>query len=100
MQAVLGEQNMGEQLRARTPACDRMRGRRWLRDRLAGPAGELLAHMLDHLPLLWDKLQRLGHSSPIMRKVEPPRSMSKPQAADRRCARAAGVPARAGGPAC
>ena len=28
---------------------------------LAGPAGELLAHVLDHLPLARDELQRLGH---------------------------------------
>ena len=61
MQAVLGEQHMGEQLRSGTPARDRMRGRRRLADRLAGPAGELLAHMLDHLPLARNELQRLGH---------------------------------------
>jgi hypothetical protein len=52
---------MGEQLRARASARDRVRGRRWLCDRLAGPAGDLLAHMLDHLPLPRDELQRLGH---------------------------------------
>jgi hypothetical protein len=28
-----------------------VRGGRWLRDRLAGPAGELLAHVLDYFPL-------------------------------------------------
>src|SRR3984893_4357198 len=38
-----------------------MERRRRLRDRLAGPAGELLAHMLDHLPLARNELQRLGH---------------------------------------
>jgi hypothetical protein len=35
--------------------------RRRLRDGLAGPAGELLAHIRDHLPLARDQLQRLGH---------------------------------------
>ena len=35
--------------------------RRWsLADLLAVPAGELLAHMLDHLPLARDRFQRLG----------------------------------------
>ena len=61
MQAVLGEQDMGEQLGAGAPARDRMRGRRRLGDRLAGAAGELLAHVLDHLPLARNELQRLGH---------------------------------------
>jgi hypothetical protein len=35
--------------------------RRRLGDCLAGAAGELLAHVLDHLPLARDELQRLGH---------------------------------------
>ena len=61
VQAVLGEQDMGEQLGACAPARDRMRGRRRLGDRFAGPAGELLAHVLDHLPLPRNELQRLGH---------------------------------------
>jgi hypothetical protein len=61
MQAVLGEQDMGEQLWPGAPARDRMRRRRRLRDRLAGPAGELLAHVLDHLPLARNELQHLGH---------------------------------------
>ena len=61
VQAVLGEQDMGEQLRPGAPARDRVRGRRRLGDRLAGPAGELLAHVLDHLPLPRNELQRLGH---------------------------------------
>src|SRR4051794_14019682 len=61
MQAVLEEQDMGEKLRARAPACDRMRRGWWLCDRPAGPAGELLAHMLDHLSLPRHELQCLGH---------------------------------------
>ena len=61
MQAVLGEQDMRQQPRPGAPARDRMRRRRRLGDRLAGPAGELLAHVLDHLPLARHQLQRLGH---------------------------------------
>ena len=61
MQAVLGEQDMRQQCRPGAPARDRMRRRRRLGDRLAGAAGELLAHVLDHLPLARDQLQRLGH---------------------------------------
>jgi hypothetical protein len=30
-------------------------GRRWLVDRLAGPAAPLLAHRLDHLPIAWER---------------------------------------------
>jgi hypothetical protein len=37
-----------------------MEGRRWLADLLAVPARHLLAHVLDHLPLARDHLQRLG----------------------------------------
>src|SRR6185312_5777934 len=40
---------------------NRMRGGRRLGDRFAGPADELLAHVLDHLPLARNELQRLGH---------------------------------------
>lgn len=38
-----------------------MRGGRRLGDRFASPADELLAHVLDHLPLARNELQRLGH---------------------------------------
>ena len=58
MQAILGEQDMGEQLRPRPRAIGAM-GRAW--DRFAGPAGELLADMLDHFPLPRNELQGLGH---------------------------------------
>ena len=61
VQAVLGEQHMREQQWPGPAACDRMRRRRRLRDALARAAGELLAHVLDHLPLARDELQRLGH---------------------------------------
>ncbi len=39
---------------------DRMEGGWRLADLLAGPAGELLAHGLDHFPLTGDHLQRFG----------------------------------------
>jgi hypothetical protein len=61
MKAVLGEQDVGEELRPRPSARDRVRWGGRLADRFAGPAGELLAHMLDHLPLARNELQRLGH---------------------------------------
>ena len=61
MQAVLGEQDVGQELRPGAPARDRVRRRRRLSDRFAGSARELLAHVLDHLPLARDQLQRLGH---------------------------------------
>ena len=61
MQGVFEEQHLREQPRSGASARDRMRGRRRLRDRLAGAAGELLAHVLDHLPLARHDLQRLGH---------------------------------------
>lgn len=38
-----------------------MEGSRWLADLLAVPAGELLAHRLDYLPLARNDLQRLGN---------------------------------------
>src|SRR5262249_25460150 len=41
-----------------------MKRRRRLRDRLALPAREFLAHRLDYLPLAWDHLQRLGDVLP------------------------------------
>src|SRR5215467_3615564 len=42
------EQNHGEQLRSGEAAWRHVERRRWLRDRLAFPARELLAHGLDH----------------------------------------------------
>ena len=44
-----------------TAARDRMGGRWRLGDRFAGSAGELLADVLDHLPLPRNELQCLGH---------------------------------------
>jgi hypothetical protein len=51
MQAVLGEQDVGEELWPRPTPRDRVRWRWRLRDCLARPAGELLAHVLNHFPL-------------------------------------------------
>ena len=61
VQGVFEEQHLREQRRSGASARDRMRGRRRLRNRLAGAAGELLAHVLDHLPLARHDFQRLGH---------------------------------------
>jgi hypothetical protein len=61
MQPVLREQDVRQQRRPGAPTRDRMRGRRRLRDRLAGSARVLLAHVLDHLPLARDQLQCLGY---------------------------------------
>ena len=52
---------MRQQPRPGAAARDRMRRRRRLGDLLAAPARELLAHVLDHLPLARHQLQRLGH---------------------------------------
>ena len=72
MQAVLGEQDMGEELRPGPPARDRVRWGRRLADRFAGPARELLAHMLDYLPLARMSSSVSVTSSPILRSVVPP----------------------------
>jgi len=61
MQPVFGKQDVGEQSRAGAAARNGVEGCRRLGDRLAGPAGELLAHVLDHLPLPRNELQRLRH---------------------------------------
>ncbi len=55
------EQDHGQQVRPGKAARRHMEGRRRLRDRLATPARELLAHRLDHLPSPRDDLQRLGN---------------------------------------
>ena len=60
MLAILLEQDHRQQARSREPARHDMEGRRRLADLLAVPAGELLAHRLDHLPPARDHFQRLG----------------------------------------
>ena len=60
MLAELLEQQHGEQVRAGPAARRDVERRRRLADPLAVPARHLLAHVLDHLPLARDHLQRLG----------------------------------------
>jgi len=70
MLAELLEQDHGQQVGAGKAARRHMEGRRRLRDRLAVPARELLAHDLDHLPLPGNDLQRLGD---ILAQLRQPR---------------------------
>ena len=58
--AELDIEDHRQRARARPAAGDRMEGGRRLSDPLAGPAGELLPHGLDYLPLPRHHLQRLG----------------------------------------
>ena len=58
--AVLLEQHHRQQPGAEPPARDDVEGRGWLRDRLAVPAGELLAHGLAHEPAARDDVEGLG----------------------------------------
>ena len=60
MLAELGIEDHRQQVRAGPAAGDRVEGRRRLGDRLAGAAGKLLPHGLDHLPLPRHHFQRLG----------------------------------------
>ena len=60
MLAELLEQDHGQKVGPGKTARRRMERRRRLRDRLARPAGELLAHRLDDLPPARNNLQRLG----------------------------------------
>ena len=60
MLPVLLEQDHRQQARPGKAARQHVERRRRLADLLAGPAGELLAHVLDHLPLPRHHLQRLG----------------------------------------
>jgi hypothetical protein len=64
VQAVLGEQDMGQELGSATSARHRARGGRRFGDHFAGPADELLARVLDHFPLARNELQHLGHVLP------------------------------------
>ena len=60
MLAILGVKDHRQQARPDMAARDDVKRRRRLRDLLARPARELLAHGLDHLPLPRNDLQRLG----------------------------------------
>ena len=61
MLAELLEHDHRQQARARPSPRDGMERRRRLADLLAIPAGELLPHRLDHLPLARHRFQRPGH---------------------------------------
>src|SRR5882672_10693603 len=50
-------------------ARDHMEGRRRLRDRLARPAAELLAHVLGHEPLPRDDIEGFGDILPDLREL-------------------------------
>src|SRR5450759_1116362 len=54
---------------------DHMERRRSLADLLTVPAGELLADMLDHLPLARDRFQRLGDI--FAQLAQPPAAAAK-----------------------
>jgi hypothetical protein len=71
MLPVLLEQNHRQQARAGPTPSNYMERRRSLADLLAVAAGELLADMLDHLPLPRDHLQRLGD---ILAQLAQPRA--------------------------
>jgi hypothetical protein len=60
MLAILLEQDHRQEARAGKAAGKHMEGGGRLADLLASPAGELLADMLDNLPLPRNDLQRLG----------------------------------------
>ena len=89
MLAELLEQDHGQQVRAGKAARRHMEGRRRLRDRLAVPARELLAHRLDHLPLARNDLQRLGDVLAQLRQLRSTRSRDSSPAPGSRRARAA-----------
>jgi len=58
--AVFAEDNLSQQVRTGTAARQWMEGGRRLADRLARPARQLLAHVLDDLPGCRDALQAFG----------------------------------------
>ena len=98
MLAELGVQDHRQQARPGAAAGDDVERRRRLGDRLARPAGELLPHRLDHLPLPRDHLQRLG-DRPRRAWRACRRSTGRPSAPGSPRARAADAPATARAPA-
>ena len=68
--AELLEQHHGQETGTGPATSDDMERRRWLADGLAIPAGELLAHILDHLPLPRDRFQCLGER--LAQLAQPP----------------------------
>ena len=72
MLAELLEQDRGQEVRPGKAARRDVERRGRLRDRLAGPAREALAHGLDHLPAPRDHLQRLGDVLAELRQLGRP----------------------------
>ena len=99
MLAKLLEQDHRQKTGSGPAAGDHMERRRRLADLLAVPASELLADVLDHLPLARDHLQRLGDvfaqfAQPLRR-----RSKGRPSVPARSPVRAADDPGTACAPA-
>src|SRR5437763_5874814 len=69
------EQDHREQARTSPAPGDHMERRRSLADLLAVPASELLADMLDNLPLARDRFQRLGDG--LAQLAQPPAAAAK-----------------------
>src|SRR6202051_5406476 len=68
MLTELLEHEHGQQPGARPAPCNDMERRRRLADLLAVPAGKLLPHRLDHLPLTGNRFQRARH---VLAKLAP-----------------------------
>jgi len=71
MLAGLLEQDHRQQAGPHQATGDHVERRRRLADLLAIPAGELLADMLDYLPLPRDRFQRLGDRLPKLAQPAP-----------------------------
>jgi len=68
MIGVFLDQDHRQQARSRKAARDRMEGRRRLRDHLAGPAAELLTHVLGHELSPRDDIEGFGDILPDLRE--------------------------------
>ena len=92
MLAELLEQDHRQKVRAeRSRAASTWNGAGGWRDPLAVPAGELLAHRLDDLPLARDHLQRLGDVLAQLRQAVRAAARAGCRRRRRRRARAAGA---------
>ena len=89
MVGVFLDQHHRQQARTRKAARDRMERRRRLRDRLARPAAELLAHMLGHEPLPRHDIERLGDILADLRELGAAAARAATSAPGERCAGAA-----------
>ena len=82
MLAELLEHDHGQQMRAGPAARGHMEGRRRLVHGLPGPAGDLLAHGLDDLPLAGNDLQSFGDVFTDFREVRPAAAGARCRAGD------------------